>query len=102
MCKMSDFELLVLEKHEIACEDFDALLGDYVEGDLPEVLEEKLNLHLESCSECQDGLELYQQVIDIAGVIGRSTEDDPMPSGVKRRLHEKLNQSLGLKLSTAV
>ena len=102
MCKLSDFELLILEKHQISCEDFDALLGDYVEGELSESIQAKLDEHLEHCPECQDGLELYQQVIDIAGMIGRAEQDEVMPTGVKRRLHEKLNQSLGLKLSTAL
>ncbi|MCB0328985.1 MAG: zf-HC2 domain-containing protein [Bdellovibrionales bacterium] len=101
MCKLTDLELLILEKPHASCEDFDSLLGDYVENEVSEMVREKLDDHLSECIVCQNGLALYSQVIDLAGDLGREQREAPMPSDVKRRLHEKLNASLGLKLSTS-
>lgn len=102
MCKFTPLELFIIEKPEISCEEFERFLGDYVEGDLSQTLHEKVEHHLEKCAECQDGLELYNQVIDIARVLGREVPeaDTEMPDDVRARLHAKLNQSLGLKLPT--
>ena len=100
MCKFTPLELFIIEKPEISCKEFERFLGDYVEGDLSATLVEKVESHLEQCPECQDGLELYNQVIDLARVLGREVPavQEEMPSDVRDRLHAKLNESLGLHL----
>ena len=101
MSELSDIQLLILEKHQLNCDDFDELLADYVEESLPETLQHRLDAHVESCEACQDGLELYQQVISIAGVIGKTSERATMPDDIRRRLHDRLNLTLGLKLGAS-
>ncbi|MCI5065826.1 zf-HC2 domain-containing protein [bacterium] len=101
MEKMSEEELLILEKGTVSCEDFEGLLGELVEGELSPTVAEKLHHHCEECQECHDGYELYEQVIDIARLIGKERQKEPsaMPDEVKKRLHQRLNASLGLRLS---
>ncbi len=96
MKNYSDFHLMILEKRELTCEDVEALLGDYVDRELPETLHKRVKEHTEQCSSCQQGEVLYRQVIGIARDIGR--EKRSMPDAVKRNLRKELNKRLGLSL----
>ena len=95
MKNLSDYQLYVLEKAEIDCQDVEALLGDYVDGDLTPTIAERLAGHIEECSYCQEIESGYRLTIELADEL---RNDSPAPEGVKSRLMENLNKTLGLNI----
>ena len=93
--KMTDFELLILEKAEVTCSDVEKLLLDYVETDMPQTLHGRIKSHIEECEECQELEAGYRLTIQLA----KELRHKPMPSDARRRFREGLNQKLGLSLS---
>jgi anti-sigma factor RsiW len=94
MNKFTEFQLLMFEKHCLHCHDVEDLLGDYVDGDLPASLKERVDDHIAQCEDCTDALGAYQMVIELAGEISKP----PTPIEVKNRLRAKLNKELGLSM----
>ena len=94
MNKFTDFHLLMFEKHCIHCHDVEDLLGDYVDGEMPASLKERVDDHIAQCEDCSEALGSYQMVIDLA----REISNPPTPIEVKNRLRRKLNEQLGLSL----
>lgn len=92
---MNELELEVFEKAEITCHDVENLYGDYIEGDLLQSLTERLRDHICECPKCQEFAILYNQVMDIASQI---KDTITLSDDVKNRLHERLNNELGLSL----
>jgi anti-sigma factor RsiW len=84
-----------VEKTSILCDELAELLGEYVDGDLPFSMKNRLSQHLQSCSECRNLHRNYQRTIQIASLL----KDKPMPEGAKERLAEGLNKRLGLNLA---
>lgn len=95
MTGLNDFQLLVLEKETVSCEDVSELLGDYVDRELCPTLRTRLEGHICACERCQEMLRTYRFTIELAGELS----DRPVPSGVQNRLRKALNERLGLKLA---
>jgi hypothetical protein len=94
MDKVTDLQLYVLEKGQVSCRDFEALYGEYIEGDLLPTLTERLEAHKDSCSVCQKLAADYHLTIELAAELGQAK----IPSGVSERLRMGLNKKLGINL----
>lgn len=99
MKQISEIEMTVLEKPEIACSDVRKLAGSYVDGELTPTLHGRLNEHIASCSACREFEESYRMVISVAADIGRDERERPLDSGVRKRLRAALNERLGIRLT---
>ncbi len=91
----SEEHVLMLEKGEISCEDFEAAMCDYADGDLPETVKTRMDEHAASCDECDEFKRTYLLTISLASELGRS---QPVSVDTHNRLREALNERLGLKL----
>lgn len=101
MTLYSDTHILMLEKGEINCEDIDAALCDYADGDLPKTVRARIDAHADSCEFCRENLQSYLMTVKIAGCLSSDSIFKPtdVPSDVKLRLREALNARLKLSLS---
>jgi len=97
MFKLSDTQLLVLEKTKIDCSDVETLMGDYVESSLSPTLNERLDNHIVGCNHCQREVEVYNEIIEVAKEIGQN--QPKIPVSVQNNLRSALNKKLGLNLS---
>ena len=96
MCrKMTEFELMILEKQQINCSDVEKLLGDYLEKDFPVTLASRITEHISECDYCREIEAGYKLTIDLARELGQRK----MPKEVRRRFREGLNAKLGLNLN---
>lgn len=90
----SDYHTRVLESPEISCSDVENLFGDYVEGELPKTLRDRLDAHIARCVPCNEFQISYKRTIELAGQL----KEKPIPIDVQNRLRARLNSALGLKL----
>lgn len=90
----SRYELFVLEKPMVKCADFEKLLGEYVDGEVPPTLHARLHSHASVCPVCNSSLESYNFVIASARMLG----NQPLPEGAQQRLRARLNERLGLSM----
>jgi anti-sigma factor RsiW len=97
MNKFTEYQIMVLEKERVGCEDVLALLGDYQDNDLPPSLRGRIESHIRQCSQCFEVVRGYRQVVELA----RELKDPPVPAGVTQRLKQELNKRLGLNLRVA-
>ncbi len=84
-----------LEKQYINCDDFKDLYSELRDQEIPLSLAGRLEQHFDECNECQTLARDIEMVIEEAKYCFQVSE---MPSGVRTRLHQKLNQELGLNL----
>jgi len=91
-------EIKVLEQPTISCRDVDSLMSDYLDNELLVSIQARIADHISCCERCAEGLEDMKLVITLA----RSLNEPKMPRGVKTRLREHLNATLGLNLATNV
>ena len=94
MKRFSELEILVLEKGVVSCNDVEALLGEYADGELLSAVREKIDSHCESCEECAQMRDEYLLTIRLA----QTLSDKPLPVDVHNRLRNALNEKLGLSL----
>jgi len=70
----------------MTCQDFIALLSDYLEATVtPETLA-ALEEHLAGCAPCQAYLRTYRRTRDVVAASERATLPDAMPAEMKSRL----------------
>jgi anti-sigma factor RsiW len=91
-------EIKILEKQTLACRDVDSLMSDYVDLELLPSTQSRVADHISTCERCAEGLEDMKLVIELARTFSTPT----MPRGVRTRLRQHLNSTLGLNLSTNV
>ncbi len=91
-------ELAILEKPAIQCADVDILISDYLDGELLPTTHARVTGHLNCCERCKENEEDMRLVINLAQTLQRVS----IPRGVRTRLREKLNSSLGLTLPVDV
>jgi hypothetical protein len=92
--KLTDFQLRILEKDTLACEDVVALLGDYTDEDLSCSLRGRLDAHMRECAHCREFSDSYKFTVQLASEL----EDKPIPTDVQNRLRQALNKRLGIDL----
>lgn len=92
--KYDSKQLQYLEKKELSCADFTDLASDLLDSDLPLTLAGRLEAHVDECADCQQDLVELQMLLEVA----KTAFNSPMPNDVRSRLHERLNDQLGLSL----
>ena len=94
MARFTDFQLLVLEKQHVSCDDAVELLSELYDDVLPHTLKGRINGHLSECEECGDFYKEFVQGMEFVA----NDDDLEMPTGVQNRLRQALNERLGLSL----
>ncbi|MCB9030309.1 MAG: hypothetical protein H6619_04595 [Deltaproteobacteria bacterium] len=90
-----DYQIEILEKQELNCEDVDQALCDYADDELIPSLKLRIDDHITECEFCKDEVSDYMRVVELA----RQITEAPMPEGVSARLRDSLNEKLGLNLT---
>jgi hypothetical protein len=67
---------------EIECRQIAELLGDYLDGSLPQPTRELIEWHIEGCGPCVAFVNTYRGTVDAA----KQLRDIPIPSELKHRL----------------
>ena len=93
--KYTEKEVYLLEKGVLSCSDVEDVMGDFVDGDLPETLSEKVTGKIERCDECSELERTYKETIRLA----KELPDYPITQDIRKRLRMALNQRLGISLS---
>ena len=91
----TDEHVLMLEKGTLGCEDFETLLGDFADGDLPKTMQAMMGAHEARCEACAESKRTYLLTVRLARALKL---DDGLPQGVAERLRQTLNERLGLSL----
>ncbi len=94
---MTNKELYYVEKGSLTCKDIEKLYGEYFDNELPPSLKDKMGEHIHLCDECREFARTYEMTVSLA----KELKQEPMQDDVKRRLREKLNATLGIKLPLA-
>lgn len=87
-------DTVIFRDVDVTCRDFVKLLGEYVDGELPEALARQLALHGTACPKCQELERGYRLTIELAAEL----ESQPLPEGVQDRLRQALNSKLNISL----
>jgi putative zinc finger protein len=66
----------------VECREIAELLGDYLDGTLPQHLRELLEWHIEGCAPCVAFVNTYRGTIDVA----QSLQGSCMPPELRQRL----------------
>jgi hypothetical protein len=88
-------QVMILEKGQISCDEFEAQLCDYADGELPKTMKAMMEAHECSCEECAESKRTYLLTIRLARTLRC---DVSISSEIENRLREKLNERLGLTL----
>jgi anti-sigma factor RsiW len=73
---------------EIECRQIAELLGDYLDGTLPNQTRELLEFHIDGCPPCVAFINTYRGTIAVT----RTLPDTPMPTELKKRLLSVLRE----------
>ena len=93
MTLYTEDHVLMLEKGDLSCEDFEAALCDYADGDLPRSLKAKIDDHACRCEHCAEMKKTYLLTVKVAALL---RDETPADCGVQNRLREALNKRLNL------
>ncbi len=70
------------------CKEYLKYFSDFIDGELPRELCNRLNAHLAECTNCTIVLDTLKRTIELYRV---ADEDEPLPDGVRTRLLTRLN-----------
>jgi anti-sigma factor RsiW len=70
----------------MTCQDFIALLSDYLEATVTPEMLAALEAHLAGCQPCQAYLRTYRRTRDVAAAAERAALPPAMPAEMKARL----------------
>lgn len=76
---------------DIECREIAALLGDYVDGTLPNHTRELLEFHIDGCAPCVAFVNTYRGTIAAT----RTLPETPMPAELRKRLLSVLRSERG-------
>lgn len=77
----------------IRCIEVLGHLSDYLDGDLPKEIRDRIEAHLRACDQCERFGGQMSQIVKSLRV--RLTEPAPMNEGIARRLRARLSVELG-------
>jgi len=89
-------EIRILEKQTLECKDVEALFDSFIDDELNPTLKARIASHITTCEECAEFAASYKLVTELAKEI--RPEPTTLPRDVKFRLHQTLNEKLGLTL----
>lgn len=76
----------------LTCEDVNGFLADYIDGTLPESLQERYEAHLAGCKTCSTYLSQYRKTINLSKSAGRG--DPELPQELVERTLDFLHAHL--------
>lgn len=85
-----------LDRRALGCSEVEELLDAYVDGEMPPLMTERFEAHLESCELCRSLVEDCRHLMSVA----RSLADTPIPKEVSERLREALRVQVGHQVET--
>jgi anti-sigma factor (TIGR02949 family) len=74
--------------HKESCRNLLNSLSDYVDGTLGEQLCNDIESHLANCEDCRIVVDTLRKTIYL---VHTTSEPEPVPSDVRRRLYHRLN-----------
>jgi anti-sigma factor RsiW len=77
------------------CQRTKKLLYEFVEHELPQDAQHKLEKHLGDCPACLDYVESYRATIELTH--RHCLPDRPMPDSLRQKLHEFIEQNPDLR-----
>lgn len=83
------------------CEEFEAVMVDYLDNKLEEERKREIEKHLESCEKCLDELKDVQQVLKLISRDTIEKPDDSMRINFYHMLHSELNKNEARKISSS-
>ena len=81
--------------HPVECRRTKKLLYEYVEGQLKQDTQRKLEKHLGDCPACLHYVKSYRQIIELTHK--HCLPETPMPDALKEKLREFIQQNPELK-----
>jgi anti-sigma factor RsiW len=81
--------------HPMDCQKTKKLLYEFVEGELPQETQQKLETHLGDCPTCLKYVESYRHTIELTHC--HCLPETPMPDALKEKLREFIDQHPDLK-----
>lgn len=81
--------------HPAGCWRTKKLLYEYVESELDQETQHKLEEHLSDCSSCLQYVKSYRQIIELTHE--HCLPETPMPPALKQKLREFIEQNPDLK-----
>jgi anti-sigma factor RsiW len=81
--------------HPCGCTQTKKLLYEFVEGELNQQTQQRLEQHLSDCPGCLEYVKGYRRTIELTHHHG--LPDAPMPPELKNKLHEFIQQNPDLK-----
>jgi anti-sigma factor RsiW len=81
--------------HFGGCRRTKKLLYEYVEGELAQDTQHKLEKHLADCPSCLEYVKSYRTIIELTH--HHALADKPMPPALKQKLREFIDQNPDLK-----
>ena len=88
MDNFSEDHLRIFEKEKIDCGDFEDLLDDFQDQELPDSLRSRLQSHKDTCRTCQEADLSYRLIRETA----RSIRDVPVPQETRLKLRNALKK----------
>lgn len=81
------------------CEEFEAIMIDYLDNNLHEKLRREIETHLETCERCFDELREYQQIMQLISKDELVKPDDSLRINFYHMLHNEIKKSESKNLS---
>ena len=78
----------------ISCSEVEALLDDYIDGEIDELTRARFEQHVQRCESCSSLVLDCRHIIAVA----KSLADEPVPADVSHRLRKRLEEEMGCKL----
>jgi predicted anti-sigma-YlaC factor YlaD len=82
----------ISEMQHLQCQDIEALVDDYVEGELAPGLALRVKEHLCSCQSCRELVDDVSAIVEVARMLDSRRV---VPSDVSRRLRAHLESEVG-------
>ncbi len=82
------------------CEEFEAIMIDYLDNKLEEGRKQEIEKHLESCEKCLDELKDVQQVLKLISKDKIEKPDDSMRINFYHMLHSEINKNEVRRISS--
>ncbi len=96
MSEFSDYQMMLLEKPDLNCEEFSNLLCDYADNDLPMSLRARVETHAGHCEQCKDLKDDYLKTIELASEL--KPVEVKMPEDARLRVRAALREKLGIQI----
>jgi|688.fasta_scaffold2360436_1 hypothetical protein len=99
MAQYTEHHLMLLEKGDMTVEEFDSLLCEYVDDELPKTIRLMMDAKADKCSICAELKRTYLLTVKLASTLSPSFE---LSEEASDRIRQKLNERLGINITFPV